>query len=451
MSAYDRPSPETNGSEASESADKGSADRPWLPRVVWFLAGQAVSLFGSSVVAYAIIWHIALETKNAVSYAVVAFASMVPQGLMSLAGGVWADRYNRKALVIGADAAIAMITVALAWVLLAGHESVWLITAALVLRGIGGGIQVPAVGAILPSITPQAHLLRVNSAFGSVQSAVLLVSPAVAAVVLTVWEMGAILLVDVVTAVMAIAVLAVLRIPATPKAPVAAPGTEPAAEPVTRPEDGTDDGSSGEPAPSTGMRDAWRFVLGHPGLRRTLDLGVVVFALIMPGAMVAPIVVVKLFGDSTWMLSAVEIGYSGAVILGGVVLAAWGGWRNRMTMMLVATAAWALFTVAQGLAPWALLYIALWVPWGLVSPALTTVSMTVMQEETPPHLIGRVMGLMQVVLLLVSPVVLLALGPVLEVVSPRAVLVVTGVAALVATALLARRAPPLMAPDKTLP
>ncbi|MCL2090708.1 MAG: MFS transporter [Micrococcales bacterium] len=439
MSDRTRPSQDEAGPAETTEGDAQDQDGPWLPRVVWFLAGQAVSLFGSSVVAYAIVWHVALETRNAVSYAVVAFAAMVPQGLMSLVGGVWADRYDRKALVIAADAAIAVITVGLAWLLLSGHESLWLITAALVLRGIGGGVQTPAVGAILPSITPEKHLLRVNSAFGSVQSAVYLVAPAVAAVVLVVWEMGAILLVDVATAAVAIAVLAVLRIPATPKAPVV----------DVEPDDGPTE--PGPEPPSTGLGAAWRFVLGHPGLRRALALGIVVFALVMPMAMAAPIVVVKLFGDATWMLAAVEIGYSGALILGGVVLAAWGGWRNRMTMIIVATAAWAVFTVAQGLTPWALLYLALWIPFGLVGPALTAVPVTVMQEETPPHLIGRVMGLMQTVLLLVSPVVLLVLAPLLEVVSPRVVLVVTGVAALVATARLARQAPPLMAPDEPDP
>ncbi len=421
-----RPIQDDGLADAATAAE--SEDRPWLPRVVWFLAGQAVSLFGSSVVAYAIIWHIALETRNAVSFAVVAFAAMVPQGLMSLVGGVWADRYDRKTLVIAADAAIAVITVGLAWVLLSGHASVWLIAAALVLRGVGGGIQTPAVGAILPSITPARHLLRVNSAFGSVQSAVLLVSPAVAAVVLAVWQMGAILLVDVVTAAAAIAILAVLSIPATPNAAAAA--------------------GTGDPAVGTGLRAAWSFVLGHPGLRRTLILGVVVFALIMPLALAAPIVVVTLFGDATWMLAAVEIGYSGAMILGGVVLAAWGGWRNRMTTMIAATAAWGVLTVAQGLTSWALLYLALWIPFGLVSPALTAVPITVVQEETPPHLVGRVLGMMQTALFLVSPVVLLALGPLLDTVSPRVVLVATGVAALVATALLARRAPALMAPER---
>ncbi|MCL2466389.1 MAG: MFS transporter [Micrococcales bacterium] len=475
-----------------------SADTAWLPRVGWFLSGQAVSLLGSSIVAYAIVWHVALATHDAVSFAVVAFAATVPQGLMSLVGGVWADRYSRKALVIGADVVVALVTVGLAVALLSGYESIWLITAALVLRGMSGGVQVPAVAAILPSITPREHLLRVNSVFGSVNAAVLLVVPAVAALVLVVWQMGWILLVDVVTAAIAVAILAAIKIPATPKAPEsgedgssASPGGGDGGDGSSVSPGGGDSGDGSSvllgPAPLAQLREtagtvptvsapaaqlretagtvptvsvvsadkgggmgvAWRFVLGHPGLRRTGWLVLVMYGLIMPTASLAPIVVVQLFGDSTVLLAAVEIAYMGAFIVGGLVLAAWGGMKNRMTLMLVVTAAWAAFTVAQGVAPWALLYVVLWVPWGLVGPGLITVSTTVMQEETPPHLVGRVMGLLQLVGLLVMPVVLLAIAPVVTVVGPRVVLVVSGVAALVATAVLARGAPLLLAPQKT--
>ncbi|MCL2454984.1 MAG: MFS transporter [Micrococcales bacterium] len=412
-------------------------EQRWVPRVAWFLTGQAVSLFGSGVVGFAIIWHVALDTRSATSFVIVSFVATAPQGLMSLVGGLWADRYNRKALVIGADAAIAVITVALAWLMLSGQDSLWLIAGALLLRALGGGIQVPTVAAILPSITPERHLLRVNSIFGSVQSAVYLAAPAVAAVLLSVWEIGWILLVDVVTALIAIVILALIAVPATPKVPVRAPAS------------GAGAGSADDEKPARGgMSEAVRFVRNHPGLHRTMLLAVVVAALIMPGGWAIPIIVVKLFGDSLWMLASAEIGYSGAVIVGGLILAAWGGLRNRMTMMLLATGAWAVFTIAQGLAPWALLYIALWIPWGLVSPALMAVSLTVLQEETPPHLLGRVMGLLQVVFLLVVSFVLLPLGPLMDAVSPRWVLVVGGVLALLATFLLARKAPPLMAPPK---
>jgi len=407
-----------------------------------------VSLIGSSVVAYAVVWHVALTTHDVVGFTVVAFAAMVPQGLMSLVGGVWADRFSRKALVIGADAVVALVTVALAVAVLSGNESLWLLTGALVLRGIGGGVQVPAVAAILPSITPAKHLLRVNSVFGSVQAAVLLVVPAVAAVLLVVWDMGWILFVDVATAAVAIAILAVLTVPPTAQAPAVLPDTAPAADEPAGLGTATAAGQAHAPGAAGGMGPAWRFVLSHPGLRRTGWLVLVMTGLVMPGAMLAPVVVVRLYGDSTVLLAAVEIGYAGAFIVGGLILAAWGGMKNRMTMMLVVTAAWAGFTVMQGVVPWALVYVALWIPWGLVGPGLVTVSTTVMQQETPAHLLGRVMGLLQVVMLLVTPVVLLAVAPLVAVVEPRAFLVVSGVAGLVATAVLARRAPPLFAPDE---
>ena len=55
----------------------------------------------------------------------------LPQALVSIVGGVWADRYNRKRLVILADATIAASTLALALIMLAGFTEPWLIFVAL--------------------------------------------------------------------------------------------------------------------------------------------------------------------------------------------------------------------------------------------------------------------------------------------------------------------------------
>ena len=69
---------------------------------------------------------------------------------------------NRKLLLIGADATIAVTTLVLAVLLWRGEDGLWLIYAALAIRSLGAGIQMPAVGALLPQIVPVEHLMRVN-------------------------------------------------------------------------------------------------------------------------------------------------------------------------------------------------------------------------------------------------------------------------------------------------
>jgi len=75
-------------------------------KIVLFLISQNVSLFGSSVVGYAIIWYITLETSSGTWLMLSTICALVPQVIVSLWGGVLADRYNRKHLIMLTDAAM---------------------------------------------------------------------------------------------------------------------------------------------------------------------------------------------------------------------------------------------------------------------------------------------------------------------------------------------------------
>src|SRR5690606_7390020 len=99
----------------------------WRRDVTIFLTGQTVSLFGSMLVQYAIMWHLTLLTKSGTVMMLAALFGFLPQAVVSIFGGVWADRLNRKVLIMTADAAIATTTLALALFMLTGFTELWLI------------------------------------------------------------------------------------------------------------------------------------------------------------------------------------------------------------------------------------------------------------------------------------------------------------------------------------
>jgi DHA3 family macrolide efflux protein-like MFS transporter len=273
-------------------------------------------------------------------------------------------------------------------------------------------------------------LLRVNAINSTIQSVCMLVAPALAAVLLVAWkDVHWILLLDVITAIIAIAILAPIPIPKPP-------GAEAERRHIWRE-----------------MAEGGRAVAASPVLRRTFWLDGAVWTLIMPAAMLAPIVVTKLWGGEEWMLAGVEIAYSGAFILGAAFLAAWGGLRNRMKLMLVGALMWGAFTLAQALSPGVWVYIILWGAFGLVGPWLTTTGVTVLQENCPPDLLGRVMGLNTMVGLLAGPVGMMVIAPFMDLPNPpvRLVLAITGVLAMAATALAAIKAPSAIRPDPAPP
>jgi DHA3 family macrolide efflux protein-like MFS transporter len=106
-----------------------------------------------------------------------------------------------------ADGLVALATLGLFFAFRFGYGSVWVVIAAMAVRGIGQGIQQPAVGAFLPQLVPQDKLMRVNSVNGSAQSAMMLISPALGIVLYGAFPIEVIFAIDVVTAAVAIFIL----------------------------------------------------------------------------------------------------------------------------------------------------------------------------------------------------------------------------------------------------
>ncbi|MDR0436010.1 MAG: MFS transporter, partial [Propionibacteriaceae bacterium] len=287
-----------------------------------FYIGQAFSQFGSSVVAYAIIWWIALDANNAADpnsgwkYGLAVVVNQVAMGLMSVVGGAWADRYDRKLLMIWSDAITAVFTLLLSAALLLGVMHYWLIVAALAIRGLSGGVQSPASSAAGQQIVPKAYLLRINSINSTLQSAVYLIAPALAALLISLVPFGMILWVDVTTAIIGIGLL--LKV-AIPRLAVAEPSPD-------RPT------GLGGYLHDTGLGLAE--LRRHPSLTRAAVIFVILLVLLIAPSQLTPVFVVRFFGDEAWMLAAAEVTWSVGTMVGALVMARWNGPRERMPLFL---------------------------------------------------------------------------------------------------------------------
>ncbi|MET0303903.1 MAG: MFS transporter, partial [Microbacteriaceae bacterium] len=168
-----------NDVRLGDDAPDAAADPPhWLRNVILFLSGQTVSLFGSMLVQYTVFWYLTITYQSGFIMTLAALFGFLPQAVVSIFGGVWADRHNRKFLIMGADAAIALTTLGLALIMMSGYDELWVIFAAMAVRSAGAGIQSPAVSALIPQIVPTRNLMRINGVNGSIQSAMALLAPA---------------------------------------------------------------------------------------------------------------------------------------------------------------------------------------------------------------------------------------------------------------------------------
>jgi DHA3 family macrolide efflux protein-like MFS transporter len=122
--------------------------------------GQALSLLGSQLVQFAIIWYLTQTTNSATTLAIAAMMGLLPQVLLSPFIGTWVDRENRRLLLIAADSTVAFATLLLALLFAADSIQVWHIYVALFIRAVAGGFHQSAFGASVVLLVPKEHLAR---------------------------------------------------------------------------------------------------------------------------------------------------------------------------------------------------------------------------------------------------------------------------------------------------
>lgn len=372
--------------EVPEAADSQTPGPGWRRNAVVFVAGQNISMFGSLLVQYTITWHLTLSTKSGVVLMLATIFGSLPQAIVSVFAGVWADRHNRKWLIIGADLSIAAATLALAALIASGREQLWLILAAMAIRSLGAGVQTPAVGALLPQLVPSSRLMRVNSINSSLQSGLALAAPALAAWLYASFGLSSPLFIDVVTALVGVGLLLTIPVPRIVRH-----------------------------GPAQGylvdLRAGLGYVRGHAVVRRVLIVFAVVFLLVVPPSWLTPLMVVRTFGGEVWKLTVTELGFSVGMIAGGVVLAVWGGLADRMRMILLASVAFGLQSVALGLSTSLWPFVGFTLAVGFTVPFFSTTAMTLVQEQVEGEYVGRVFGLMHIVIALSMPVGMALFGP----------------------------------------
>jgi len=386
-----------------------TVQRAWKRDISIFLSGQTVSMFGSMLVQYAIMWHLTLETKSGVVLMASAVFGMLPQAIVSIFGGVWADRLNRKWLIILADGSIAVTTLALAIFMMSGYQELWLIYLTLAIRSTGAGIQQPAVAALIPQLVPTEHLLRVNGIFQSISSAMMLIAPAAAAAIYATLSIVAIFWVDVVTAIIGIGLLLLIAVPTVRTV--------------------VDTGYF------TDLAKGVRYTFSHAFVRWLLVLFAIVFVLTVAPSMLTPLMVVREFGDEVWKLTVNELAFSIGMLGGGVLIAVWGGLKNKVVMILAASVLFGVLTLALGLSTNMWVFFAFMLLVGLAVPFFSTPSTTLLQERVEPEYQGRVFGFVGVVMATAMPVGMLVFGPLADVVPVQWVLIGAGILTFVVVAI----------------
>ena len=355
----------------------------WKIQFFTLWLGQAVSVLSSAVLQMALIWQLSLQTGSAAVLSIASLAGFLPMAVLGIFAGTLVDRWNRKATLILADLFIAAVSLALAIYSLYASPPVWLILTVLFVRSIGAAFHSPAIGAVTPLIVPESMLTKCAGYTQSLMSIGYMAGTALAALLYPIWHMSGLVLLDVAGAVLASISVAFIAIPTVPK---------------------QDDTSTRTPILAE-MHEGYRAIRENRGLFALLWIGAAVMFIYFPVNALFPLLTFGHFNGDTTMASISEITFSVGMLLGGMLLGVWGGFKNRGHSIVLAIVMLGLSIGITGILPqngfWG--FAALCVVMGLAVPFYSGPQDALIQEQIAPQYLGRVFGLFGSVMSLAMP------------------------------------------------
>lgn len=383
----------------------------WKRKTVLFLASQCITLFGSMIVQMSIIWYVTLKTSSGGWVAAFTICSYLPQFLISFFAGVWADRYNRKKLIVLADGVITIATLIMFLVMPMISSDFVLLSALLVIsivRSIGAGVQTPAVNAVIPHLVPAEYLMKYNGINATIQSIVQFIAPAVAGTVLSIGTFRSTLFIDIVTALIGIGLLSCILLP---KQEVANDNISVFSE----------------------IKAGIHYSFSDKMIGKILIVYGLFILLSVPAGFMSALLVSRVYGDVYWYLTAVElVGFAG-MALGGVLMGMWGGFKSRFKTFAFGLLILSIMTIGMGITPYFVLYLAMMFVYSIALTIIQTATTTIIQENAQESMIGRVFGLMGAMYSGFLPVGMAVFGPLADVLLLQWVMVGSGIALVLVT------------------
>ena len=335
-------------------------------RFLW--VGQTVSQIGDAAFIVALGWRAFTLTGKASSLGIVLMVEALGLVTTLLIGGVLADRYSRRLLLIGSDVARAVIIGGLALADATGHLTFGALVAFVALHGLGSGLFQPAFGGILPLLVEEPSLGSANALVGVSRQAAFVVGPAVAGAIYGLAGSSAIFAVYAASFVVSAAVLA----PARPRA--------------------------FERASSEGLRHelsvGLRYVLGVPWLWITIRT----FSIVLMVGFAALQVLLPKLVEQEWHGGVGSYGLlftlqGIGMVMGSVVLAQTAPARRRGVLIY-----WLFFVnsglgVLIGLSPWYWGAAAVQIGRGFCIGFAITLWDTMLMQLVPQHMLSRVISM----------------------------------------------------------
>lgn len=369
--------------------------------IIW--SGQFLSVLSSSIVGYAVIFWLSIETRSAEVLALAAICGMLPQSVIGFFAGPYVDRWNRKRTMILSDMFIALCTLLLAVLFWCGTACTWHIYLLLACRSAGSAFHRPALQASIPLLAPHTQLTRIAGINQVISSVSDIAGPALGALLISLTGMGTILMLDVAGALIACTTLLFVRIPDPER-------------------------HERKPDLAAEFREGIAAIFAVRGMPWLFGLAIAVLFFIMPVGVLFPLMTLEHFGGGTYEMSLIEIVWGAGALAGGTVMGLRNYRLNRILLINGMYVVAGLSFLLSGLLPasgygfFALFTAAA----GISSSVFSASFISVVQHRIPADVLGRVLSLYFSLSLLPAALGLLGTGFLAEEVGLHPTFVIAG-------------------------
>ncbi len=377
-----------------------SSGKKWAAPFFTIWTGQAISLLGSQMVQFALIWWLTKTTGSATVLTTATLVGILPTVVLGPFVGALVDRWNRRKILLIADSGIALVTLVLAYLFSIGLVEVWVIYLMLFLRALGGGFHYPAMSASTSLMVPNEQLTRIQGFNQTLGAGLNIISAPLGALLLELLSVQGVLLIDVGSALFAIIPLFFIPIPQPEK---------------------------GMASQETNMaKSVWqdfleglRYVKKWPGLMFLIVMALSINMIVIPAFSLLPLLVRSHFSGDALQLGWLNSSFGIGAILGGVLLGIWGGFKKKIHTAQLGLIWLAIGMAVMGFTPGTLLPMAIVGMFivGIGIPMANGPLNAILQAVVDPAMQGRVLTLLGSLATAMSPLGLIVAGPISDLIS----------------------------------
>ena len=390
-----------------------------------FIAGQLVSLIGTWMQSVAQAWLVYRLTGSPVLLGAVSFAGQIPVFLLAPVGGLFADRHDRRRILLVTQAVSMMLALGLGVLTLSGRIEVWHVATIAALLGVVNGFDIPTRQAFVTELVGRQDLVNAIALNSSMFNGARIIGPAIAGIVVAAVGEGWCFLAN------GVSYLAVLTGLFAIRRPV----------PVREARDGT---------AFAEVVEGFRFAAGTAPIRALLLLLGLVSLTGMPYAVLMPVMAAGVLGAGAGGLG-ILMGASGAgALAGALMLARRGSVRGLGRWVATAAAGFGAGLVLFALSRWFWVSALLLLPVGFSMMIQMSSSNTLIQSMVPDRLRGRVMAVYSMMFMGMAPFGALLAGVLADRLGAPATIATGGIVSIAGAAAFRRRLPRLGAEARRL-